>query len=78
MLGRTDRSEWRTHRIYAMLTDWENGRKRERENGQRDEVVVVAVQEEKEEEGKKGKEGSYSGAFRKGRGRQQVGTQCHK
>lgn len=31
MLGRTDWSEWRTHRIYGMLTDWENGeRKRER------------------------------------------------
>ena len=35
-------------------------------------------EEKEEEEGKKGKEGSYSGAFRKGRGRQQVGTHCHK
>lgn len=35
MLGRTDWSEWRTHRIYGMLTDWENGKERERERVKR-------------------------------------------
>lgn len=75
MLGRTDRSEWRTHRIYG----YANGLGERKKEGEREWAKRQSLRDEgKEEEGKKGKEGSYSGAFRKGRGRQQVGTQCHK
>lgn len=54
MLGRTDWSEWRTHRIYAMLTDWENGergrrREKERERAGRERVKRQTLPDEEKE-----------------------------
>ena len=62
----------------------ETDRQTDRPTGLRDRGKEVAARTARRkvkkggEEGKKGKERSCSGAFRKGRGRQQVGTYCHK
>ncbi|OAD56442.1 hypothetical protein WN48_03392 [Eufriesea mexicana] len=48
MLGRTDWSEWRTHRIYDTLTDWENG------TGKREKAVVARAKRDRRSETERG------------------------